>query len=309
MRYRPAAMSLWLPACLAVLLALSGTTLAAATAPAAPTGVLTSSAPAASGEVDTYALVVGGVARSYRLFVPTALVRPPARLVVVLHSYGITAATTEQRIGFDGAAAANGSLVAYPEGLGQMWNAGTCCGTAAVAGPDDVAFLDAVLDDVEARYPVAPSEVAVGGYSNGAMMAYRYACVRSSRVHTYFAGSGVPVAPTCPLTGRVAVLHVHGMLDQTVPWAGTTSSPLTPSGVLPPVAGTVSGLAARSGCTGWRAVALAHGNTRHAATGCPAGTSFDLVTAPTLAHTWSTSTASPAHLDETGLAWAFLLTH
>ncbi|MGZ6942544.1 MAG: alpha/beta hydrolase family esterase, partial [Oryzihumus sp.] len=258
----------------------------------APGGVLTGSSPAAggiAGRDDTYELMVGGVARSYRLFVPSRLPATPLRLVVVLHYYSGTGAAMETLTGFDKGAAALGSLVAYPDAVQRAWNAGGCCGSAASpSGPDDVAFLDAVLDDIEGRYQVDRAKVSVGGWSNGGMLAYRYACERAVRVHDYFVGSGVPVAPSCPLEGRVAILHVHGLLDTTVPWSGTRTSPLTPTGVMPPVASALGGLAGRAGCTGWGHSLIANGNTRSRATGCPTGTSVDVITVPTMGHQWST---------------------
>jgi hypothetical protein len=43
-------------------------------------------------------------------------------------------------------------------------------------GAKDIGYLDAVIDDMSAKYPVDPKRIYVGGISNGGYMAYRYAC-------------------------------------------------------------------------------------------------------------------------------------
>ena len=56
-----------------------------------------------------------------------------------------------------------------------------CCGRARSLGLDDVGFLDAVLDDVARRVEIDATRIYEVGESNGAMLAYQYAAVRSHR--------------------------------------------------------------------------------------------------------------------------------
>lgn len=66
-----------------------------------------------------------------------------------------------------------GLIVAYPEGIDRTWNAGYCCGKARDNQHDDVAFLEDLIDQIDAKYGV--SKVGIVGHSNGAMMAYKMA--------------------------------------------------------------------------------------------------------------------------------------
>ena len=80
-----------------------------------------------------------------------------------------------------------GFLLATPNGtrdrLGnRFWNATDACCDWFRTGVDDVAYLDAVIDEIAAGHPVDPARVFLVGHSNGAFMSHRYACDRSSRV-------------------------------------------------------------------------------------------------------------------------------
>ncbi len=217
---------------------------AAAATPTTPlNSVAAAPVPAISGAAGTdttITMTYGGLQRTYTLFVPNNLPTGPRPLMVALHYLSGTAAVMEKQSGIDTGAAVNGALVAYPQGVGNSWNGGTCCGTARDQDVDDVGFLNAVLDDVEARYPVNTAHVAMGGFSNGGVMSYRYACSGSTRVQSFFIGSGVALSPTCSIGGPLAFLHMHGLLDAKVPWLGTKTSLLTLNGILPSIPSTVS---------------------------------------------------------------------
>jgi len=283
--------------------AFAGSTVLSSTgsATAAPNGV--------AGTDTVVSLSVGGQARSYRLFVPTSMPASP-KLVVALHPLNGTAAGFESNTNLDAGAVTTGTLVAYPTGLNASWNAGRCCGTSRAAGVDDVAFIDAVLDDVEARYQVDQAHVAIGGFSNGALMSYRYLCERSARVHTAFIGSGALVAPSCSVSQPIQVLHMHGMADAIVPWGGTTTSTYTVDGVMPSVKTTTNAIAAAAGCsTAWTASIVNSLTNKYVAAGCPARSSIVTYQSSTLMHGWVTGpTATGLYgLNETSLTWSFLV--
>lgn len=118
----------------------------------------------------------GGQDRTYLVHVPAGL-SGAAPLVLMLHGGYGTGAQAERSYGWDALADQDHFVVAYPDGLDRAWNSGGgCCGKAARRDVDDVAFLTAVVADVEARVPVDPARVYAAGMSNGAMMAYRLAC-------------------------------------------------------------------------------------------------------------------------------------
>jgi polyhydroxybutyrate depolymerase len=90
-----------------------------------------------------------------------------------------------------------------------------------------VAYLDAVIDDVSARYPVDPKRVFVMGLSNGGYMSHRYACDRASRVAAIVSQAGAMWADAtrCKPSEPVAVLQIHGTDDELVPYDGRVYGP------------------------------------------------------------------------------------
>ncbi len=123
----------------------------------------------------THTLQSGGTPRTYHLYRPQGL-SEAAPLVVMLHGGFGNGEQAERAYHWDAEADAGHFLVAYPDGLGRAWNAGTCCGEPAHAGTDDVGFVNAVVGAIAAQIPVDRARVYVTGMSNGAMMALRLGC-------------------------------------------------------------------------------------------------------------------------------------
>lgn len=104
------------------------------------------------------------------------------------------------------AAAEAGVLLVAPDGLGRSWD-------FRRPGSADIAFADAVLDDVAARYPTRGEPLIVSGYSWGALMAARFACGTGRRIDALLlvAGALPPGTPCANPPARVS--HVHGTDD------------------------------------------------------------------------------------------------
>lgn len=143
----------------------------------------------------------------------------PVPVILALHPYGGTVPQAQNTFGLDVPAAAAGFATVYPSGPGKSWNAGSCCGEAAAEDRDDVGFLEAVVDDLAARYDVDTERVYVTGFSNGAMMAYRLAC--ESDVAAAIAPVGGAVMTDCTEPDPLPVLHIHGTADGVVPPDGS----------------------------------------------------------------------------------------
>ncbi|MGC4108431.1 MAG: PHB depolymerase family esterase [Thermomicrobiales bacterium] len=174
--------------------------------------------PAPSGASTEHHLTWDGTDRLYRLYVPEH-VMIPAPLVVMMHGGFGSAAQAERAYGWDALADREGFVVAYPNGDGKAWNAGSCCGQPAATGVDDVGFIEAMVKEIEASMPIDASRIYAAGMSNGAMMAYRLACES-----TLFAAVA-PVSGTmmvdCAKPSPVSVIHIHGLADTNVPFDGS----------------------------------------------------------------------------------------
>jgi polyhydroxybutyrate depolymerase len=166
-------------------------------------------------------LEFGGLTRSYRLRVPASYDGSvPVPLVLDIHGLGSNA-VQQQGISRMGAVASReGLLVAYPEGVNSVWNAGVCCGNLNV---DDVGFLRALVAAVSADGNVDAARVYATGLSNGGAMSQRLACEASD----LFAATAplafpVPFRPLseCQPTRAIPVLTFMGLTDVLVRYDG-----------------------------------------------------------------------------------------
>lgn len=193
-------------------------------------------------------------ARPYTRRVPAAYDGTRAfPLILVLHGYGAAGAPQSLYLGMNRLADTHGILLAHPDGttdaMGRrFWNASNACCDFYRRGIDDVAYLTAVLDDMEARFRVDPQRVFVVGHSNGGFMAHRLACAIPGRVKAIasLAGAaGMPNDYACEPSAPVHVLQIHGTSDGTVLYGGG-SFPV--SGAYPSAAMTTEMWAQRWGC-------------------------------------------------------------
>ena len=262
-------------------------------------------APVQHGQVD-----VDGQLRNYRVFVPPTLDRRrPAPLVMVLHGGNNTVEDAVKAMLFDREAAAGDFIVAYPEATQRAWNAGTCCGSAPRRNPDDVGFLNRVLDRLQADYPVDPARVFLTGVSNGAMMAYRFACEQAGRVTAVGSVAGAVVVDGCRPSRPVSVLEIHGTEDPLVPYTGGT--PDAPEAQLAPPYPATPAMVARwaelNGCPAPAPPTSSGPLTTESWTGCRDGAAVRLVTVRGGGHIWFASGLGPANgaLDATSEIWRF----
>lgn len=183
----------------------------------------------------------------------SALVHRPATaadgapLVIVLHGASRSGASAKAEFGWDALADREGFVVAYPDGIEATWNAGGCCGAARDRGVDDVGFLGALTRRLADEDGIDPRRVYAVGFSNGAMLAYAWACARSDEL----AGIG-PVAGAllvdCPAPSPLPVVAVHGTADDRVPFAGEPRIPSVDESLAPFLA--AAGCAAAPEVTG-----------------------------------------------------------
>jgi polyhydroxybutyrate depolymerase len=166
------------------------------------------------GRVD---LTSGGADRWYSLMVPSAYDGAPVPLVVDLHGY-LSGAAVHAEISQLGALGEEaGFVVATPQGTSDMayWNA-----VPHADLPDDVGFVEDVIDDVGATVCIDPARVYVDGFSNGAFLTSLIACRLSERVAAVAAVAGLQMPSDCAPERAAPVLAVHGTDDRHVSFEG-----------------------------------------------------------------------------------------
>lgn len=159
-----------------------------------------------------------------RLHLPPAGTPEPYPLVVALHSLFHDGAHAQRVFGLDAVADRAGFAVVYPDGLGDSWNAGSCCGYASTHGVDDVGYLRVLISHVERGLPIDRRRVVLVGDSNGGMLAYRYACEHAEEIAGIGVLSASLMVSDCRPSVPLAVVAVHGLRDRTVPPAGARYS-------------------------------------------------------------------------------------
>jgi len=269
-----------------------------------------SAATPAAPSIQNGSVDVGGVTRTYRVFVPPTLDRSrPAPLVVVLHGGGNSIEDTVKTTNFDKEASTWGFIAAYPEGTGQAWNAGFCCGSAPSRHVDDVGFLARFLDQVEADHNVDRTRVFLAGVSNGAMMAYRFACEHADQVTAVGSVAGSMRPGECHPSRPVSIIELHGTADTLVPYAGgVPDAPEAFGAASYDSSAAVAGRWAEAdGCPSPATDTVSGPVSTTTWTGCRNGASVSLVTVEGGGHTWFGPGLGPANgaLDATDVIWRF----
>jgi len=174
-----------------------------------------------------FTLRVGTLDRRYTVRVPLGydgITRLP--VVVMLHGGGGTSKGAATETGWGAKADAAGFLAVFPNALPedtskrssfgrnpQLWNDGSDRFHPGQIPPDDVAFLNAMLDQLQSTFPVDPRRIYFTGFSNGASMAFRVGAELSRRIAAI-----APVAGACwretPMVERpVPMLYITGTAD------------------------------------------------------------------------------------------------
>ncbi len=171
---------------------------------------------------------VGQEDRSYLINLPPApsASAKPRPTVIALHAAAQTSEGLKDYLGMESAAAREGYVTVYPQGIGRVWNDGrpAAMRLKAVLTPgDDVPFLVALVQRLVEQGIADPTRIYLLGISNGGFMVERMAC----EFPALFAAYAVAMA-TAPANYReechpaqpVSIMFVHGTADGVIAWNG-----------------------------------------------------------------------------------------
>lgn len=195
-------------------------------------------------------VVSAGTQRIYLLHLPRDFdPNGPCRLLMVLHGGGGSALFASRVHGWCDLSNRERCIVVFPEAECEdparpadvrlnprLWNDGSSRSAVARRNVDDIAYLSAVLDDVNRHCTVDPARVFVTGFSNGASMTFRVGVELADRVAALAPVAGhLCVQDPRPAQPR-SLIYIIGLEDPLNPFAGGTTR--TPWGKLrhrPPV--------------------------------------------------------------------------
>lgn len=247
----------------------------------------------------------------------------PFPLVLALHGTGGSPRLMAHLTGLPRLAHHGPFILVLPAALGEhgtedfsratAWNAGPGYGCPGYQDSDDLGFLLALLDQLQASRPVDPARVYACGFSNGGRMVYR---LLFEAIHRFAAYAVLASAPGLPIPDYLpprGVLVFHGTEDRYVPYEGGVG-PLGPPRPSLPVEETCRRLAEAMGA-GLRVRRRTLG--AHVCHSARAGTAeVALWTVQDQGHAWpggrawSSEAATPAdNLPASDLIWRFFQEH
>jgi polyhydroxybutyrate depolymerase len=182
------------------------------------------------GSAEQAQLAVDGRARTYLLERPPA--QGPRPTIIMLHGFTGSAAQIAQQTGLAEPAKQAGFVAVFPEGLAGRWNLLPPSKQTARyvqlfqpggGVPDDVAFLKALIGDLNRRNISDPKRIYLAGRSLGGAMALRMTCLDAPMfaavallISAMPEETGEDCRPAQPLPALM--LNVTG--DPMVPFAG-----------------------------------------------------------------------------------------
>ena len=186
--------------------------------------------PAGRATMQHHEIQVGDIRRNYYVHLPTGYQHgQPTPVVMVLHGAGINARIMAYYCGMNRKADEAGFIAVYPNGTGVAhtllaFNSGNLPPEVTRYLSDDVAYIHALLDDLESRYSVERRCVYSCGISNGGMMSHRLAMEMADRIAAIAAVGGTLTLDRedCRPCRPVPVLQIHGLSDWIVPYEGVS---------------------------------------------------------------------------------------
>ena len=169
-------------------------------------------------------LVVDGLERTYRVYVPKD-VTDLVPVVFVFHGGRGVSAQLERYTRFSELAETEKFIAAYPQGIDRGWNDGRNAESipAQRKNIEDVKFVRTVLDDIAKSHTVDRSRVFATGISNGGIFCHRLAADASdmfAAIAPVVGGIAEPLAKDFKPKHPVSLLVIQGEADPLVPING-----------------------------------------------------------------------------------------
>jgi polyhydroxybutyrate depolymerase len=148
-----------------------------------------------------------------------------APLLILLHSASTSGSHLEKYMGIAPLAKKAGVIYIAPDGTlnpygKRFWNASKSCCNRFKQEVDDVAYLNSLIDQVDAKQPVDPKRIYLIGHSNGAFMSFTFACKTNKIAAIVTIAGAMDDAADCTPSAPLSLLNIHGTADKTIKVAG-----------------------------------------------------------------------------------------
>jgi polyhydroxybutyrate depolymerase len=166
-------------------------------------------------------LIDQGQNRSYYLHTPAVnFPNHPLPLIVALYGSGMQGKEMAEKTALSQLADRAGFVVVYPDGMKKKWN------VSGKATEDNVAFVYALINQVQRDRAIDPQRIYIVGLSNGGILAQKLACEAPDNIAaiaTVAASLPTQFSAHCQTQKPIAILMVNGTADTVVPWQGGAS--------------------------------------------------------------------------------------
>ncbi len=181
-------------------------------------------------------IAVNGVTRKFLLHIPANFQPNQSALVVALHGSQGSGSQMETQSQLSAKADSVGFAVAYPMGLlsaqaHTIWSVYFNDFAFTGTPPDDVAFLRAMINSIQANLRPDPKRIYIAGFSIGGYMSHRAGVELSDLVAAIGVVEGAisAIAPsdsrTVPnVVAPVSVLILHGSADNAIAYCGSSTA-------------------------------------------------------------------------------------
>jgi polyhydroxybutyrate depolymerase len=192
--------------------------------------------PAAGNHNESIVVGVGAkkMTRTFIVHVPPGFDgKSKMPVVFMLHGAGGSGEGTIPETGWDVKSDREGFIAVFPDGTSlrpalparfltnpRLWNDGSGRGALGVNNADDIGFISAMIDFVEARYAADPARIYCTGFSNGASMTFSVGLNLSNRIAAIAPVSGHLWLQEKLLAYPVPLLFIIGTEDPLNPIAG-----------------------------------------------------------------------------------------
>lgn len=253
--------------------------------------------------VSEHEITVGDVTTQYLAIRPSS--GGTDSMVLALHYLGANTGRFSNVVRLSELAKARKVLVIAPQapGLAQRWPSNPTIGEDVDSA---VALLHGVLSDAKSRFSTGSDPVYALGLSNGAVMAYLFACRAADQIKSVLAVAGelgIAALEGCAPSRAVGTVIVHGNADIVTPYGGIIL-------LYPPVTTIHTTFKQFNGCTGTDSQLTLPSSadpltvTIDSAGGCASGRRDFLVTIDGGGHNWPGGSADDSTLSTIGLLGA-----